>query len=148
MSGLADHAGKGVAPELILATIRLRARLRAEQTSVTTGQSMSQLSALGRLADIGPVTATELAVLEHVRQQSMAESVAALRADGLVDAAPDPADRRRMLLTITDRGHALVESVLGHRAAWLSEAIDARLSSEEVEVLAAALPLIARLAEA
>ncbi|MFC5745333.1 MarR family winged helix-turn-helix transcriptional regulator [Actinomadura rugatobispora] len=148
MSGLAEHAGSGLAAELLLATIRLRARLRAEQTSLTSGQSMSQLSALGRLADVGPVTTTELAALEHVRQQSMAETVAALRVAGLVEAVPDVRDRRRMLLTITDSGRELVESVLRHRAAWLSEAIDSRLSSEETELLAAACPLIARLAEA
>jgi DNA-binding MarR family transcriptional regulator len=148
MSGLADHAGSGVAADLLLATIRLRARLRAEHTSVTSGQSMSQLSALGRLADVGPVTTTKLAALEHVRQQSMAETVAALRADGLVEAAPDPRDRRRMLLTVTESGHVLVKSVLEHRAAWLSGAIASRLTEEEAELLAAACPLIARLAEA
>ena len=62
----------------------------------------SQRFALGRLSREGPLTVTALARAEGVRPQSMGATVAVLEAQGLVAGAPDPADGRQTLLSLTE----------------------------------------------
>jgi DNA-binding MarR family transcriptional regulator len=64
------------------AMVRLRARLRAESAPDDMRWSWSQVTTLHRIAEEGPTTVSALAVAEHVRPQSMAETVAALRQAG------------------------------------------------------------------
>jgi DNA-binding MarR family transcriptional regulator len=136
-----------LAMELALAMSRLRSRLRNEQAAVTTGRNMSQLSVLGRISDMGPVAASALAQAEHVRQQSISETVAALRKDGLVRGDPDPSDGRKTLLTLTPAGKELVESIVESRGSWLARAIEQQASEPERELLAAATAVLSRLAD-
>jgi DNA-binding MarR family transcriptional regulator len=132
--------------DLSLAATRLRARLHAEQSVVTSKQTLSQLSVLGRVAEAGEVTAGALAKIEHIRQQSVSEIVAALRRQGLVTSRVDPTDRRRALLSVTDAGGALVEAIVQHRSAWLARALDSNVSDAERTILAAAAMIMQRLA--
>ncbi|BBG02594.1 DNA-binding MarR family transcriptional regulator [Pseudonocardia autotrophica] len=126
---------------------RLRARLRLEQASVTTGQTMSQLSVLGRIGDSGPVTASELAQAEHVRAQSIAETVTTLKKQGLVEARPDPADGRKSLLSVTSAGRQLIDSIVDVRGAWLARAIEQHVTPDEREILAQATEILSRVAD-
>lgn len=136
-----------LAMDLALAVMRLRARLRAEQAAVTTGQSMSQLSVLGRIAEREPVTASELAQAEHVRQQSIAETVVALKREQLVQATLDSSDRRKTLLSLTEQGRRLADSIVEYRGAWLARTIERRLDVHEREVLLTATTIVSRLAD-
>src|SRR5580658_2610614 len=94
----------GVAAGLMGAMTRLRARLRAETMPGDISWNWSQLTALGRIVGDGPATVSDIAHAEHVRRQSMAEIIAALRADGLVESRPDPSDGRKVLIHATERG--------------------------------------------
>jgi DNA-binding MarR family transcriptional regulator len=132
--------------ELTLAMKRLRARLRSESRT-EEGWTISQLSALARIVREGPMTASALASAEHVRPQSIAEIVAALKAGGLVTAAPDPTDGRKSLLRATAAGRRLVASVLESREAWLAQAIDAVVDDGSRAALTDAISLLNALAE-
>jgi DNA-binding MarR family transcriptional regulator len=132
--------------ELTLAMKRLRARLRSESRTAE-GWTISQLSALARIVREGPVTASALALAEHVRPQSIAEIVAALKAGGLVAATPDPTDGRKSLLRATAAGRKLVASVLESREAWLARAIDAVVVDGRRDALTDAIELLNALAE-
>ena len=136
-----------LAVQLGLAMTRLRSRLRLEQASVTTGQTMSQLSVLGRIAASGTITASALAQAEHVRAQSIAETVTVLRKQGLVEAGPDPSDGRKTLLSVTAAGRRLVDSIVDLRGAWLARAIEQHVTAEERDVLARATDILSRLAD-
>jgi DNA-binding MarR family transcriptional regulator len=105
----------------------------------------SQTAVLLRLEDHGPATTSSLARAEGMRPQSMGEVVAALQAAGLVAGAPDPADRRQTLLSLTDRCRDWITEGRAARQDWLTHTIDARLSADEQALLAAALPLLQRL---
>ncbi|WP_459986206.1 MarR family winged helix-turn-helix transcriptional regulator [Nocardioides sp. AN3] len=113
-----------------------------------TNRSLSQLAVLGRIAEDQPITATDVAAAEHVRQQSVAEIVTTLRAQGLVQGEPHPRDRRKLLLSLTPQGQEYVESIQAYRGAWLARAIDMHVSAEERETLARAVTIMARLADA
>ena len=134
------------AVRLAMAITRIRARMRKESTP-GGGWTISQLSMLSRVIERGPVTASELATSEHIRPQSVAEIVAALKAGGLVTSAPDPADGRKQLLTSTAAGRALRDSVLASREAWLDRAIESVVEPSERATLDAAIELLDRLAE-
>ena len=136
-----------VARRLPQAMVRLRARLRAESTPRDMRWTWSQLSTLHRIATEGPTTVSALANAEHVRPQSMAETVAALRRDGLVAAKPDPTDGRKTLMAITASGRKLLSSVIPIREAWLERAIDEQLTPADCRTLLKAADIMERLAD-
>ena len=136
-----------VAVELMKAMTRLRARLRSESGSGEMALTWSQLMTLSRIVKEGPVTATELAHAEHVRRQSMAETVAALRAGDLITSFPDPYDGRKSLLQATSAGVALSRSIPVAREAWLSSVVETGLTAQERQVLREAAAIMNRLAD-
>jgi DNA-binding MarR family transcriptional regulator len=107
----------------------------------------SQLAVLSRLDRGGPQTTSGLAAAEHMRPQSMAEIVAELQADGLVDRTPDPTDRRSLLVELTSDGRDFIRRERRRREDWLSQAIVEELSPREQALLAEAVELLRRLAE-
>lgn len=138
-----EHA----AYELMQAMIRLRARLRSESWSEEQPVSWSQLATLVRIVDTGPTTTSELAAAEHVRRQSMAETIAALRSAGLVEAAPDPSDGRKLLISASREGRSLRRSIPEARGAWLRSAIAENLTAAEIETLRSGAAIMDRLAD-
>ena len=138
----------GVATALMTAMTRLRARLRTESAPDDMRWTWSQLTTLARVADDGPTTISALAEAEHVRRQSMAETVAALRADGLVEVRNDPSDRRKMAVTATGRGRAIRRGIPGAREAWLDAAVHELLSKQDRDTLLSAAEIMNRLADA
>ncbi|HEY2543830.1 MAG TPA: MarR family transcriptional regulator [Gaiellaceae bacterium] len=133
---------QNVAPELRAVIGQLIRRLRTENARPT-----SQLAVLGRLDRGGPQTTSGLAAAEHMRPQSMAEIVAELQADGLVDRTPDPADRRQQLVQLTKEGRDFLRRERRRREDWLSQAIAEEFTPQEQAVLGEAVDLLRRLAE-
>jgi|SRR5204863_875706 len=130
------------ASELRFVLGQLLRRLRAEHRF-----SLSQGAVLGRLDREGPQSVSDLAASERMRQQSMAQTVSDLEADGLVERRPDPQDRRRALVSLTEQGIATLQAERRQREGWLAQAITDDLSPEEQAVLRDAVDLLRRLAE-
>jgi DNA-binding MarR family transcriptional regulator len=107
----------------------------------------SQLAVLSRLDRGGAQTTSGLAAAEHMRPQSMAEIVAELQADGLVERNPDPSDRRSLLVELTQEGRDFIRRERRRREDWLSQAIAEELTPREQALLAEAVDLLRRLAE-
>jgi DNA-binding MarR family transcriptional regulator len=137
-----------VAIRLALALKRLRARLREESSGSAAGLAISQLSILQRLLLTGPATAASLAAAEHVSQQAIAQSLLPLRSAGLVASEPDPKDGRKTLISVTNAGLRLRESIIASRNSWLAGAIDSTVDAEERAALDKAVELLERLADA
>ena len=121
---------------------QLMRRLRAEHRF-----PLSHGAVLGRLDRQGPLSTVELASAERVRPQSMGQTLAELETQGLVSRRPDEADGRRTLLELTDAGRQTLAEDRQRREGWLAQAIEHEFSAEEQEVLAQAIPLLARLTE-
>ena|ERR1700743_921308 len=124
---------------------KLKRRLRDQAD--TGDLTPSQTSVLLRLEADGSATTSGLARAEGMRPQSMGAVVAALEAAGLVAGAPDPADGRQTLLSLTDHCRAWIAQGRAARQDWLSRTIEARLSPEEQARLAAAIPLLQRIVD-
>ena len=107
----------------------------------------SQTSVVIRLERYGPATVSALARAEGVRQQSMGATISALEEAGLVKGSPDPADGRRIILSLTDTCRELIKATRAAKEDWLFRAIQTKLSPAEQEELATALELLKRLAD-
>ncbi|MFF4214570.1 MarR family winged helix-turn-helix transcriptional regulator [Streptomyces sp. NPDC001796] len=136
-----------IAAELMKAMTRLRARLRSESAPEEMRWTWSQINTLARVVAEGSTTISALAAAEHVRRQSMAETLSALRADGLVTASQDPTDRRKTLIHATTEGRALVETMPAAREAWLEAALRTQLEADERKTLLKAAALMNRIAD-
>jgi DNA-binding MarR family transcriptional regulator len=134
------------ATELMKAMTRLRARLRTESAPSEMPWTWSQLTTLGRIVEEGPTTTSALAQAEHVRRQSMAETLSALHAAGLIYSEQDPNDGRKTLITVTRKGKALLRNIPTAREAWLNVAFEALLDPSEQQLLLKAAALMNRIA--
>jgi DNA-binding MarR family transcriptional regulator len=137
-----------LAVRLSVSLSRLRSRLREESGMTTSGFTISQLGILHRVLETGPTTAAALAATEHVSQQAIAQSVATLKEAGLVRGERDATDGRKILISGTDAGRELFESLLRSRETWLAKAIDAELGRDQMAALDTAVELLERLAGA
>ena len=115
-------------------------RLRAEARL-----PLAQVTVLGRLDREGAQTTSALARAAGVRPQSMAQTVADLERAGFVSRAPDPDDRRQVLLSLTDQGRAAVAAERASREGWLARAIEERLDADERATLERAVEILRRL---
>ena len=131
-----------LASDLRVVVGQLTRRLRAEQQRF----SMSQGAVLGRLDRGGPRSVSDLAAAERVRPQSMAQTVADLESGGLVERRPDPDDRRRALVSLTESGLEILVASRRDRDGWLAGEI-AKLSGEDRRTLARAVELMGEFAD-
>ena len=130
---------------LRMSVMRLARRLR-NQRSAELGLTLAQLTALATLDRNGPMSPGELADCEHVSAPTMTRVLAALSDAGLVTRAPHPTDGRQQIVAVTPPAHELLEADRRRRDAWLATRL-ASLTDEERAALAAAAPVLARLAE-
>ncbi|MBN3817206.1 MarR family transcriptional regulator [Paraburkholderia sp. Se-20369] len=133
-----------VVADLTLAVGQLIRRLRSEVDS--SGLTLSQLSALARLEQNGPMTTAELARAESMKPQSMKTILASLEEEGLVQRKPHPTDGRQILFLLTRAGIDARQQRAVAKRAWLEAALD-RLDPEDMQTLVAAIPLIKRLGD-
>ncbi|MED7826199.1 MarR family winged helix-turn-helix transcriptional regulator [Streptomyces chiangmaiensis] len=119
---------------------------RLRQAHAVGDVSLSGVSVLARLAADGPDSPGSLAELERVRPQAMASTLAVLEQRGLVGRTPDATDGRRAIMAITEEGRAMMAERRSESVHRLSAALD-EFTEQERETLAAALPLLDRLAE-
>jgi DNA-binding MarR family transcriptional regulator len=102
---------------------------------------------LARLERDGPATTSSLAGAERIRPQSMAQTIADLAADGLVDRTRDREDRRQVLIAITGRGRQVLIRDRPRRDGWLAHAIVTELTAEEQDLLSRTVPILRRLSQ-
>jgi DNA-binding MarR family transcriptional regulator len=109
--------------------------------------TLPESSALARLDRTGPTTPGALAKVEQISPQSMGATIAALEARGLVERHADPADGRRVVLSVTGAGLELLRNKRGARTEQMAQALSAGFTAAELRQLAAVAPLLERLAQ-
>jgi DNA-binding MarR family transcriptional regulator len=103
----------------------------------------AQLSLLSMISD-GGLRVGDIAKNLGIKVPSATEQIIKLERAGLVTRQPDPHDSRAVQVAITQAGAAAVESANQRRNAMVAELLQ-DLSSDEIEHLASALPVIAKL---
>jgi DNA-binding MarR family transcriptional regulator len=137
-------ATQELAEELGVVLARLYTFLR--RAILPKEMSLTQALALNTLRDLGPQRVTDLAQLEGVRQPTCTGLVNAMEAQGWVRRCVDDADKRVVLIELTEAGHAVLDRMGEARAAVLDRHLGA-LSQPERDALATALPGLSKLIE-
>jgi len=132
-----------VANRLRPALLRLARELRRESHALgVTGGQVSLLFQIQRHKGIG---VRGLAALERMSPAAMSGYVDRLERAGLVERTPDPKDRRRHGLSVTDEGDRVLRSVKSRRTAWLAARLEHLDPDELAAVNAAVEPLLSLL---
>jgi len=120
---------------------------RMRQAQLPGELTLAETWALKRLDHGGPATGSELAKQDKISPQSMGATLAVLEQRGLIERRGDPADGRRVVLSVTEAGHQLVNDRRGARTEQFAAALRAAFTAAERDQLLAAAPLLERLAE-
>ena len=124
--------------------LKLARELRREVHALgVTGGQVALLIQIRRHEGIG---ARDLAELERISPAAMSGYIARLQKAGLVTRVPDPRDRRRQVLALTEEAERVLRSVRSRRTAWLAERLE-RLEPDELAAIEAALEPLSRLLE-
>jgi DNA-binding MarR family transcriptional regulator len=144
-------AASTTSPARLASSLRLiiaRLARRARQEALGAGEDLtaSRIAALATIERYGPITLGDLAALEQVRPPSMTRIVARLEETGLTTREVDARDRRSVKVQVTEEGKRVLDRSRTRRDAFLAQRV-ARLTEEERDRLARALPLLEQLLE-
>jgi DNA-binding MarR family transcriptional regulator len=143
-----DDDASRIARDLRLGVGRVARRLRQLYAQGGDGQlAFIALAVLSRLQREGPASASQLASGERVTAQAVGVAVADLERRRLVGRAPDPGDRRRSVVSLTDAGRAALSGREQRVLDRMVAAVEDGFTPAERRRLAAAAPLLERLAE-
>ena len=134
----------GLASSLRLSVMRLRRRLMNEGLP-DNELSMGAMAVLAGLERFGDMTLGALAQRERVQPPSMTRTVNCLEEGAYVRRLPSETDRRQVVVSITDKGRAIVHTDRARRNEWLAQRLD-ELTDTERATLRAAAPIIERIA--
>ena len=123
--------------------LRLARNIRSHSIGDVT---QSQIAVLATLSRHGDSTIGQIAEHEHVQPPSASRIVSNLERQGLVERRTDAGDRRRVLIALSPQGEAYLAEVRRAGTSWLGSRL-AELDDDELDLLAAALPVLERLLE-
>jgi len=126
------------AARLRTAIARLNRRLRQETVGELT---LSQWSALVAIETSGQMRIGDLAEHEHVSAPTATRLVASLESESLVRREVDDADRRAMVVSLTEPGRQALAELRRKRTEALAARL-AALSPADLDRLVDALPLL------
>lgn len=134
------------AAHLRTAIVRTARRLRQEGAAETPGLTPTSVAALATIERHGPMTPSEIAAIERVKRPTITRTLGCLEREGLIDRAPDPADRRSALVSVNAAGRERLRRLRGRKNAYLARRMR-DLSDEEVETLERAAEILERMRE-
>jgi DNA-binding MarR family transcriptional regulator len=108
----------------------------------------SQEAVLSRLDKRGVASASDLAVAERVRPQSMAATVAVLMELGFVQRTPDPGDGRKQLISLTAMGQQRLQGDRQVRQEWLATTLQERCTEAQRQTIIEAMALLDEVTQA
>ncbi|HVH79580.1 MAG TPA: MarR family winged helix-turn-helix transcriptional regulator [Stellaceae bacterium] len=85
-----------------------------DQLFAPTGLRATQYAILSRLRHNGPMSINALANLLVMDRTTLGRNILPLQRDGLIEVAPNPADRRRHELRLTEAGLKMHRAGLSH----------------------------------
>ena len=125
----------------------LQRRLRKQMYSADE-LSMAELDTLAHLLHQPTLLPSELAKLTKVKPQSMTKVLHRLEAAQLIARTPQPEDKRKVAVSLTEAGRQFGAQIRHERDEWLRQMLDQHLTAAQIQTLVAALPVLAQLADA
>jgi DNA-binding MarR family transcriptional regulator len=132
-----------LAADLLSAVARIN-RLATQRVRVTLPFAQARL--LAAIEDQGTARISDLAELDHCSQPTMTTQVRKLEDAGLVSRATDPSDARAVLISITEKGVAMLTQIRVARSAVIDPYLN-RLAEADRQTLADAVRVMRNLLE-
>lgn len=132
-----------LANDLRLACQIISRRVRFESTSEIPPHQISVLFAVRTKAQ----TPTALAERERVSTPAMTRTLNAMEGQGLVRRTRNAEDSRSVLVSLTDRGTAVIDRVYASRDSWMMRHLEG-LSEQDLAVLTRAAEVLTRIGQA
>ncbi len=129
---------------VLRSVLALSRRLRDERAPGAT--TLAGVSILGALHRSGTVPSSRLAEAERLEPQSLTRQLADLEKRGFISRVRSELDKRAVLVSLTEDGHAALMQDLGRRRDWLEKAVQALLDESERQALFSAAPVMSKLA--
>jgi DNA-binding MarR family transcriptional regulator len=134
-----------LAAELRTVVTRLIKKLRKE--SATSQQlSLTERTTLALLQN-GGMLPSELAAAEKITNQSMSQILVHLLEVGFINRTGSTTDKRKVIITLTEKGNEIIEQVRHEREEWLAEAIEQVCTKEEQHILKQALAPLSKIVD-
>lgn len=109
---------------------------RLKQSAGADAETWTSLMVLGAIERAGGgATPTQVATEFDLKSSNLAQVLGGLARRNLIERTPDPVDKRRIRLSLTEEGSVLIQEARARRTRWLLEAMDARLSAAEQDEL-------------
>jgi DNA-binding MarR family transcriptional regulator len=125
--------------DAVLAACRVLVALSAQSiAAVGDLADVAQVRALVVISSRGSVSLGELATAANLHITRASRLCDRMVAEGLIDRANDPANRRQLILTLTRKGARVVHDVMAHRRAAITPIL-ARLPKKRRAELVAVL---------
>ena len=135
------------ASDLRTVVTRLVKKLRkksitGQQLSLTERSTLSSL-----LACENGMLPSELASAEKITNQSMSQILSGFLDKGFIMRTSSETDKRKVIISITEKGKAIIMQVLSERDEWLNEALRETCTEEERDLIKKALGPLTKLVD-
>ncbi|MGI4863204.1 MAG: MarR family winged helix-turn-helix transcriptional regulator [Janthinobacterium lividum] len=134
-----------IAAELRTIVTRLVKKLRSHSPT-RDKLSLTERSVIKQLNE-QPLLPSELAAREKVTTQSMSQILSHLSELGYITRQPSATDKRKVLITLSAAGQAVLLAVRQEADEWLTNALQATCTAAELAALHQALPALAKLVD-
>jgi DNA-binding MarR family transcriptional regulator len=134
-----------LAAELRQVLTRLMRKLR-KLSPANTVLSQTERSVLV-LLEHQQLLSSELALMEKITPQSMGQILNHLSALDLIGKNPSPTDKRKVYISLSPAGRAMIQQVRGEREEWLFRALTEVCTDKEQQGLKAAIDSLTKLVE-
>ena len=132
--------------ELRTVITRLIKKLRS-QSPTHTKLSLTERSVIKLLDKQKEMLPNEIAKMEKVTTQSMSQILNHLLALGYIIRKPSETDKRKVMISLSEAGQAILHAVRNEVDEWLSKAIQETCSTEDKAILRQALVPLSKLVE-
>jgi DNA-binding MarR family transcriptional regulator len=135
-----------LASELRTVVTRLIKKLRKHSI---TGMSLSltERSTMSLLDQHGELLPNELAAMEKITSQSMSQILNHLKELGYINRRTPAHDKRKSVISLSQKGAAVLSQVRNERDNWLYQAIVNMCTAEEIATLKKALDPLRKLVD-
>ncbi len=134
-----------VAASLRSTITRLVRQLRKQ--NISSDFSNAELLTMGLLDQHGKLLPSALAEMERISAQAISQILNRLEEVGCVNRVMDETDKRKSVVSLTEKGTQHLYENRRIKEEWLVKAMDKLFSAEELSLIEAFLPLLQRLAE-
>jgi DNA-binding MarR family transcriptional regulator len=123
--------------ELVLYTGRLVRAITRQSAGLAVDVPTAQLRLLSQVDELGPVTIGALAAADRCSQPTMSAGVQVLSERGWAVKAPNPADARSSLVSLTETGRTVLSQARRERAALVAARLRAHPRHDERDLATA-----------